>query len=454
MPDAPEPLPEDVEVLSVGQVSDRIERVLTAADDLQDVWVRGEASNVHRSKAGHLYFSLKDDSAQIRVAVFGYERRDVPDFEEGAELLVRGDVDIYADRSEYQIVGREVRPAGMGELYERFLQLKADLEEEGLFDADRKRELPPLPRTVGIVTSGRGAAIQDIIDVARRRFPNIDLLVTPTLVQGPGAVDGIVEAIERQNRHGAADVLIVGRGGGSIEDLWAFNEEPVARAIAASGIPVVSAVGHETDTTIADLVADVRAPTPSAAAEIAVPRKGELLEAVRTHQRALAQDLQRLARARRETFDAVLRRSVFQFPRRLVEDRAQRVDDLARRLSDGLRHLVARDRELFARAEGRLSSHRPRTQLDDAHRDLEDATRALADSFERLIHDRRSALGEHRAALGSLSPLSVLERGYAVVRRPDATAVTRAAQTASGETLDVRFADGTARTTVEDVTHE
>lgn len=453
MPDA-ESLPEDVQVLSVGEISDRIERVLKAADDLQDVWVRGEASNIHRSKAGHLYFSLKDDDGSIRVAVFRYESRGVPEFDDGAELLVRGDVDIYSDRSEYQIVGQEVRPAGMGELYERFLELKAQLESEGLFDPERKRPIPSLPRTVGIVTSGRGAAIQDIIDVARRRYPNIDLLVTPTLVQGPGAAAGIVEAIEKQNRHGVADLLIVGRGGGSIEDLWAFNEEPVARAIAGSRIPVVSAVGHETDTTIADLVADRRAPTPSAAAEIAVPRKAELLERVRTARRALAQDLQRLARARRDTFDAVLRRSVFQFPRRMIEDRAQRADDLARRLSDGLRHLWARDRELFARAEGRLSSLRPRAAIDEARRALDQTVADLRRGYDDAVADRDRGLRTLTTKLDSLSPMNVLERGYTVVRRPDATPVTRAAQTAGGETLDVRFADGTARTTVEDVTHE
>lgn len=451
MPDAPEPLDEDVTVWSVADVSLRVKRLLKERDDLQDIWVRGEASNIHRSKAGHLYFTLKDDDHAIQCAVFSYESREVPDFEDGSELLVRGDVDAYTARSQYQVIGREVRRAGMGALYERYLQLKADLEEEGLFDEAKKRPLPGLPRTVGVVTSGRGAAVRDIIDVARRRFPNIDLLVTPTLVQGPGAAEQVAGAIELQNRHGRADVLIVGRGGGSLEDLWAFNEEVVARAIFESRIPVISAVGHETDQTIADLVADASAPTPSAAAEIAVPNREELVEAVETRRAALAKDLQRLVRAGRDTFEAVLRRSAFRYPGRIVEDRAQRLDDLLRRLSQGLRNLWTRDRETFARAETRLSSLRPRRMIRDRRRLVEDLHRELMLVYADDITDHHQDLLQLEAKLDGLSPLNVLERGYAVVQRPDETPVTRAAQTAVGEDLDVRWTDGTARTTVEDV---
>lgn len=447
-PDGPDP---PAEVLTVAEVSTMVQRWLSANEDLRDVWVEGEAAGIHRSDAGHLYFKLKDDRHALKVAVFRWEDRDVADFDEGSVVLVRGDLDTYAARSEYQLVGKEVRAGGMGALYERFLKLKAKLDEEGLFAPERKRPLPRIPRTVGVVTSPRGAAIRDVITVARRRYPNVNLLVAPTLVQGPGAAHQVAEAIRRQERAGRADVLIVGRGGGSLEDLWAFNEEVVARAIAACPIPVVSAVGHETDVTIADLVADLRAPTPSAAAELVVPDKAELVEQVRAKEHLLARDLRRLAVSRRRQLDSVLRRSGLVRPERMVEERAQRVDDLERSLRRGLEDRLVAAWQTLSDAEVRLRLSRPDRLLERRSRRVEDASRALAQAFRDAVGRRRERLVGARTALRSLSPLEVLDRGYTVVRRPDGTPVTRAGQTAVEEELDVTFADGRVRSRVEDV---
>lgn len=450
MPPGPADLPDDATVYTVDEFSRLVRGTLDEADHLQDVWVQGEVTGVHEAKSGHLYFKLKDDRNVLEVAIFRWEGRDVPaDLAEGDEVLVHGDVGTYASRSTYQLVGVEVRPAGRGALYQRYLELKADLEEAGLFASERKRPLPALPRVVGVVTSPRGAAVRDIVTVARRRFPNVDLLVTPCLVQGPGAAHAIVTAIERQVRAGRADLLIVGRGGGSIEDLWAFNEEPVVRAVADCPIPVVSAVGHETDTTLTDLAADVRAPTPSAAAEIAVPDRAELAEQVDAGERALAQDLRRLVRRSRDVLASTLRRTGLVHPERMVQERAQRVDDLRRRLATALGDLWSADREAFARAEAQLSAGRPDRLVRERRRELRAARRDLVHAARHRLAEGRRSFVEGATALRGLSPLAVLERGYAVVQRPDGQPVTRVVQTAVGERLDLRFADGRASTRVE-----
>lgn len=445
-------LPEDIR--SVAEVAIQVQRLVESERDLQDIWIRGEITGISRYDR-HMYFALKEEvdgrEHQISGIAFNYARIEMPDdLEDGDEVLVRGDVAVYTPQSKYQVKAREIRAAGMGELYRRFLELKASLEDEGLFDDDRKRPLPALPRTVGIVTSDRGAAVRDVINVARRRFPNVNLLLAASPVQGPDAAPQIADAIERHGAADRADVLIVGRGGGSLEDLWAFNEEVVARAIAGSPIPVVSAVGHETDTTIADLVADARTATPSEAAEMVVPVKEELVEQVEDGRRGLAQRVRDRLQQGRDILEAVMRRTGFMHPHRIVEDREQRLDELRRRLAQGLEGLWTDDREAYLRASTRLAALRPKRLVDEARRDLDDAAKALADGFERLVGDRRSELAERRVALGSLSPHAVLERGYTVVER-DGAPVTRAAEVDVGDDLDVRFADGTASTEVTEV---
>jgi len=375
-------------------------------DRVGRVWVVGEVSNLHAARSGHSYFTLKDDVGQIRAALFRSAAQRVPfRLEDGLEVLVQADVGIYQARGELQLIVRKVEPRGRGALQLAFEQMRQQLQAEGLFDAERKQPLPPLPRRLAVVTSPTSAAVRDVIEVSGQRFPAAQLLVVPARVQGEGAEHEIARAIELAARQPDIDVVLIVRGGGSLEDLWAFNTETVARAISDCPLPTVSGVGHETDLTIADLVADVRAPTPSAAAMQALPARDELAARVE-------QDW-----------------------RRLVSAMQQRLRDAATRLArerDALRMLAP---------SARLSAQRRRLQV--AWRSLELAARTL--------HERRSArLSAVVGRLDSLSPLAVLSRGYALVRRADdAAIVRRPGDVAPGDALSIRLADGELRARAE-----
>lgn len=414
----PSLFPEPEAPLTVTELTRRIKAVLDAG--FPDVLVRGEISNFKHHTSGHMYFTLKDAGdgggqragpgdppqagaagAVLRCVLFRREAARLGFLpENGMAVIARGRISVYERDGQYQLYVEELRPEGEGALQQAFLALRRKLEAEGLFDPARKRRLPPFVRRVGVVTSPTGAAVRDIVTVARRRFPGVEILLTPVLVQGPEAPPDIVRAIALQNAAGLAEVLIVGRGGGSLEELWAFNDERVARAIFASGIPVVSAVGHETDVTIADLVADVRAPTPSAAAELVVPDVRELGRQVDTLRRRLeALAAERLTRARERLLRA-LARPPFARPLDTVRQWGQRVDDLGRRLAAATRLAVERAR---------------------ARRDL-------------LVQK-----------LDALSPLGVLARGYTLVRAvPDGALVPAVAGLRPGERIEVVFRDGEA----------
>ena len=384
--------------LSVTELNEYARKLLAGDPLLRSLEVTGEISGYKRHYSGHRYFSLKDDGARVQCVMFRQQALGL-DFEpaDGMRVTVRASASIYTRDGSFQLYVTGMRQAGQGDLYARFERLKQKLQAEGLFDPARKRPIPELPRVIGVVTSQTGAAIRDIIHVARRRNPNVGILVSSCAVQGEGAAADIVRAIERLNRHGGCDVMLVGRGGGSIEDLWAFNEEPVARAIAASKIPVVSCVGHEIDFTIADFVADLRAPTPSAAAELAVPDRGELLQTLflqESRMRALMSG--RLARERR------------------------------------MRERLAQSRVLC----------RPEQWLDGYRMRLSEAERRLDESFSKGMEKRGERISRIAGQLTALNPLSVLARGYASVGREGST-VTRATQVCAGDTLTVRFADGT-----------
>ena len=322
---------------SVTEVVAAVTRAISGDPSLADAWVRGEVSGFKRASSGHWYFDLKDGTALLNAAMFrGANQRVRFEPQDGMEVLVRGKVSVYAGRSAVQVVAEEIRPVGVGELALRFEQLKRRLEAEGLFDPRRKREIPPYPRRVGIVTSLQAAALRDIVRVATERHPGIQLLVCNARVQGEGAAQEIARAVARLNADATCDVLIVGRGGGSVEDLWAFNEEAVVRAVAASAIPVVSAVGHESDVTLCDLAADLRAATPSNAAELVVPDAESILDALDDHEsRALA------------ALD------------RLVPDLRQRVDDLAERAGEAVKRGHAREKDLLAAQAARLHALSP-----------------------------------------------------------------------------------------------
>jgi exodeoxyribonuclease VII large subunit len=378
-------------------------------DQLGRVWIVGQVSNLHRASSGHTYFTLKDEQGQIRAALFRSASRRVPfEIEEGLEIVVCADVGIYAARGDLQLVVREVEPRGQGGLQLAFEQLRRRLEAEGLFDEARKRELPAFPRRIGVVTSPTSAAVRDVIQVAGHRFPATPLVISPTRVQGQGVEEEIAAALDAIGHRGDVDVVLLVRGGGSLEDLWCFNTETVARAIARCPVPVVSGVGHETDLTIADLVADLRAPTPSAAVALVLPDGG-----------ALASELTR-------TF--------------------QRLEIAARAQLRRARTRLAREREA-------LRILAPSTQLAARKARLRSASRALAREASSQLQRRRAELAATVARLESLSPLAVLARGYALVRRArDGAVVRRAEQLARGERLRIRLAEADVEASVESVT--
>jgi len=386
--------------LTVTELNRRVRTLLE--NQFETLWVTGELSNVKPATSGHWYFCLKDEAASIDCVMYR-SRAQFLDFrpENGLRVEVRARVTLYEPRGSYQLAVDELRRAGRGPLHEAFEKLKAKLAAEGLFDPERKRPLPPFPRAIGIVTSREAAALRDVLTVLRRRSPMTPVILYPAPVQGEGAGSQIARAIRIAGERQDADVLIVCRGGGSLEDLWAFNEEVVARAIDACPIPVVSGVGHETDFTMADFVADLRAPTPTAAAAVASPDREALGESVAALKRRMARDL-----------------------RRQLETRAQRLDSLARRLLTPSQRIERQSRELAALA---------RRMSIAARRGLADGTRHLASL---------------RTALTHLDPTRVLARGYSIVRDPDGHVRRSSAGLTQGAELDVTFAEGGASVTV------
>lgn len=386
-------------VLSVGQLTTYLRGLLESDAVLQDVWVEGEISNFARPASGHLYFTLKDQDAAIRCVVWrNAAQRLAFAPREGLAVQVHGSMSVYEVSGQVQLYVDTIKPAGEGALYQEFLRLKAKLEAEGLFDAERKRALPALPRTIGIVTSPTGAALQDMLDTIRRRYPVAEVIVSPTLVQGMDAPPNIIAALERLNREVHPDVILIGRGGGSIEDLWAFNDEAVARAVAASAAPIIAGVGHETDFTLTDFAADHRAPTPTAAAELATPDRVELLGVITeaaARQTLLIREV--LAGLRWDNNQVQVQLDRLS-PAHAVDTYRQRTDEITQRLERSLK-----------------------TRMDRVHLQLD--------------HTRR--------ALENLNPMAVLQRGYAIVtREKDGQVIKDASTIETDETLHIRVSQG------------
>ncbi len=408
-------------VVTVSELNKRVRALLE--NQFERLWVGGEISNLKLASSGHWYFCLKDAGAQVDCAMFR-ARAQFLDFrpENGQQVEVRARVTLYEPRGSYQLVVEEIRKAGLGSLFEAFEKLKARLQAEGLFDAGRKKPLPAFPRAIGIVTSPQAAALRDVLTTLRRRACMTPVVIYPAQVQGEGAAAQIARAIALANARRECDVLIVCRGGGSLEDLWAFNEEPVARAIAASSLPVVSGVGHETDFSIADFVADVRAPTPTAAAVAASADREGLCAQV-----------------------AMLRRRAGRDVHRIVETLAQRLDGLSRRLLTPSQRLE-RDREHLAQLARRLRRALP--DIAASRRDLGRAGERLAAAGVRGVEMRARRLAALRAALGHLGPNEVLARGYSIVRDAGGAVRRSSAGLSAGQRLDITFAEGGAGVTV------
>ncbi|OQY19581.1 MAG: exodeoxyribonuclease VII large subunit [Anaerolineaceae bacterium 4572_32.1] len=387
------------EMMTVGQITRYVKSVLENDYLLQDLWVEGEVSNLKVAASGHAYFTLKDEQASLRCVMWrsDVECQDLLP-QDGQSVLAHGRISVYEAGGAYQFYVDHFQLAGMGRLYIEFEKLKQHLAQEGLFDAERKRPLPPLPRRLGVVTSPTAAALQDILNVLARRFPLIQVVLSPTMVQGKQAPPQIVAAIQALNDYTDVDAIIVARGGGSLEDLWAFNDERVARAIAASRVPVISGVGHEVDFTIADFAADLRAPTPSAAAEMAVPDRSELLADLRAQQSRLLGAMQWRLNEHKQSLTRLAQLLNRNSPRGYIETLRQRVDELSQMACIRLNHLLTL---------------------------------------------RWEQLGSLKARLSTLSPFATLERGYAIVRHGETKRiVTSTVQVKAGEPITIQVRDG------------
>ena len=436
-------------VCTVGELAMRIKAHLE--DQFPAVWVEGEISNLRTPSSGHAYFTLKDDTAQLRCVLFrGRGRRVAFQPEDGMQVLAFGGLDVYLARGEYQLVVELLEPKGVGALQLAFEQLKRRLEAEGLFDAARKRPLPPFPRTIGIVTSPTGAAIRDMLHVIDRRFADLRILITPVRVQGEEAPGEIVAALRDLQAVEDLDVIIVGRGGGSIEDLWAFNDERVARAIAGCRVPVISGVGHETDFTIADFVADLRAPTPSAAAEVVVQEKLQVARALVSLYEALKQAMASRLERDRERVEVLGKRRVLTDAARALRDLYRRVDELTSRLTRAVRGSERQATHRLSLARNALRSLNPVARIANGTVLLAQLSGRLASA---AVHSVKVSQHRFDAAVGrldSLSPLAVLGRGYSLTRLlPSGVIVRDAAQTRPGDAVEILLHQGAVEARVE-----
>lgn len=431
-------------IYSIKDLNRYIRMKLESDQVLSDIWIRGEISNFTHHSSGHMYFTLKDEGSRIRAIMFATHNKRLPFMpKEGARVIARGNVSVYERDGQYQFYATQMQPDGIGSLYLAYEQLKQKLDAEGLFDASRKRNLPTHPATIGVITSPTGAAVRDIITTLQRRYPQAAIVLYPVLVQGKGAAPSIVKAIEAMNRMEGAQVMIVGRGGGSLEELWAFNEEAVARAIYASAIPVISAVGHETDFTIADFVADLRAATPTAAAELAVPHQEELRDQLLQREQRLRNALRQQLDTSRERLTRLRRSPVLLHPRRYMLQHAERMDMLQQRLIRAAGNRSRLSAEKNARMRQVLERFNPREQIRSARKQTDMAQRQLESAMRAITKAGRQQLGAGIRQLDALSPLKVMARGYSLVYDDQEQRLIKSLKDVQpGDSIKIKVSDG------------
>jgi exodeoxyribonuclease VII large subunit len=434
-------------ILSISEITQLIKENLEKA--FGEIWVEGELSNVRSPASGHYYFTLKDETSQLRAVLFRYMGRQLKcELRDGMLFICHGRISLYEPRGDYQLIVDYLEPKGVGALQLAFEQLKEKLRSEGLFDPEHKKPIPFLPGRIGIVTSPTGAAIRDLLKVIGRRFPPMDILISPVRVQGEGAAREIAQAIDRLGRMGGIDVIIVTRGGGSLEDLWAFNEEIVARAIYGCPVPVISAVGHEIDFTIADFVADLRAPTPSAAGELAVPEMAELLNRIRELSGRLRNRMGRMVEMEKRSLASIGGR----MPdlRMRLSTRQLKVDDLRGRLTPRLLQLLRLHREVLKGLRSGLMMRNPRLAIAAAGKELSLTGQSLTDLVRRALDRYEQVVRGYADGLNRLSPLNVLQRGYSITRQlPSGRVVRESGMVARGDRVSVRLFRGSITCTVE-----
>ena len=437
----------DVAPRTVYAVSELAEILRALVEDsLPRVWVEGEVSNFSRPASGHWYFTLKDEQAQIRTAMFrnaNYLIRPQP--KNGDRVRVRAAVSYYTARGDLQLICEYLEPAGEGALLRAFEELKRRLSAEGLFDTALKRPLPALPRSLGLITSATGAAVQDVLAALSRRFPLLRVGLWPVPVQGAAAAPAIVKALRELPRRMQVDAILLVRGGGSLEDLWAFNEESVARAVRACAVPVITGIGHEIDFSIADFAADLRAPTPTAAAELISPDRERLLAQIGQAQLTLARSLQRGVQTQNQRLDRAGARLLQLHPQRALQQRAQQLDDSAQDLQNRMRRQLREARERLGALTRRLGARQPRADILRAQLQVDQWHQRLRRSMQSLLHLRGESWRHQHAQLQSLSAQSVLDRGYAIARTAEGTVIRDPAAISTRQSVELVLARGSVQ---------
>lgn len=435
--------------LSVKALTKYIKRKFDADPHLRDVYVTGELSNVKVHSSGHIYFTLKDDSSRINATMFRSQASKLSfKPEEGMKVFIRGDVNVYEASGAYQLYAQTMEPDGIGGLFVAFNQLKERLQKEGLFNPNFKQPIPQFPKTIGVLTATTGAAIRDICTTINRRYPQAEILIYPTLVQGAGAAANITENIYLANRHGLCDVLIVGRGGGSIEDLWAFNEEIVARAIFESRIPVISAVGHETDTTIADFVADLRAPTPTAAAELAVPNQQQLYQQILHHQSILHQMMTSKLNFERNRLTKLQNSYPLATPERLYRPFIERLIQVDLSLQNATKLYMMNEKSKLQTIDSKMKLYSPVHQLTAAKQQLAHRTQTLTNRMQQQLAQNKVAFTNQLRMLEALNPLVLMSKGFSVAYKEE-NVVKSVHELEKGDVIQVTFQDGYAEAKIE-----
>ncbi len=434
-------------IFTVSRLNQTVRQLLEM--EMGQIWLSAEISNFSQPSSGHWYFTLKDDRSQVRCAMFRTANRRVTFApQNGQQVLVRATITLYEPRGDYQLIAESMQPAGDGLLQQRFDLLKGKLSEEGLFDPARKRPLPAPATRVGIVTSATGAALHDVLHVLQRRDPSLPVVIYPTMVQGAEATMQIVRAIEIANQRNECDVLIVGRGGGSLEDLWCFNEEAVARAIYQSRIPIVSAVGHETDVTIADFVADLRAPTPSAAAELVSRNQTELVRQLLSQRQRLEMAMDYFLARRRQALAQRESRLQQQHPQLRLSRQQTALIKLQRRLEEGLQQKLLREGRRAERLRLRLQQAQPMEQVHRGQRQIQQFQFQLREAMERRLNAARQRFSVGYTQLEGVSPLATLARGYSVTQGANGAALRNIESISPGDAIATRLSDGWVDSTV------
>ncbi|WP_149474009.1 exodeoxyribonuclease VII large subunit [Oceanobacillus polygoni] len=429
--------------LTVTALTKYLKRKMDTDPHLRNIWLRGEISNFKHHSRGHMYMTIKDDQAKIQAVMFAGNNRNMKfQPENGMNVLIKGELSVYEAYGQYQLYIGQMEPDGIGALYLAFEQLKEKLHKEGLFDPIHKKQVPSFPEHIGVITSPTGAAVRDIITTVKRRYPRCAITVLPVLVQGPSAATSIKNAIETANEKGHFDTLIVGRGGGSIEELWSFNEEIVVRAIFASKIPIISAVGHETDTTISDFVSDLRAPTPTGAAELAVPSQAELMERINTLRKILIRDMQRDIVNHQQYLARILQSYAFRYPEQLIKQKEQELDNQLEQLQRTIKKQSKEQDQAFRYLFKRLHTQHPQKQLAEAKSSLDKALKQQHYFMAQTIKQHEIKLINTIEKLSLVNPLEILKRGFALPYTTNGEMIKSVNRVRENDNIMVRLQDG------------